>query len=66
MVFILYLNLKKFFKGLFKGFREAIIKFPPTHKFRIDTNFYVPSRMPSYTVFIFKGNFIFSIIIKEG
>uniref|UniRef100_A0A1I8BDS0 IPPc domain-containing protein n=1 Tax=Meloidogyne hapla TaxID=6305 RepID=A0A1I8BDS0_MELHA len=35
--------------GLFKGFREAIIKFPPTHKFRIDSNFYMPSRMPSYT-----------------
>uniref|UniRef100_A0A915PA78 Inositol polyphosphate-related phosphatase domain-containing protein n=1 Tax=Meloidogyne floridensis TaxID=298350 RepID=A0A915PA78_9BILA len=35
--------------GLFKGFREAIIKFPPTHKFRIDSNFYMPSRVPSYT-----------------
>jgi len=44
--------MRKLILGLFKGFREAIIKFPPTHKFRIDSNFYMPSRVPSYTVFL--------------
>uniref|UniRef100_A0A914H3N1 Inositol polyphosphate-related phosphatase domain-containing protein n=1 Tax=Globodera rostochiensis TaxID=31243 RepID=A0A914H3N1_GLORO len=36
-------------KGLFEGFCEGIIRFPPTHKFLIGTNLYVPNRMPSYT-----------------
>lgn len=37
-------------QGLFKGFREAVVKFPPTHKFRIGTSLYMHNRMPSYTV----------------
>ncbi|KAH7724566.1 Endonuclease/Exonuclease/phosphatase family protein [Aphelenchoides avenae] len=38
-------------KGLvFEGFREPVIKFPPTHKFINGTNRYAHHRVPSYTV----------------
>ncbi|KAL3122894.1 hypothetical protein niasHT_010294 [Heterodera trifolii] len=36
-------------KGLFDGFREGIVRFPPTHKFLIGSSTYVANRMPSYT-----------------
>ncbi|CCW45977.1 Inositol polyphosphate-related phosphatase domain-containing protein [Caenorhabditis elegans] len=33
----------------FTDFKEAPIKFPPTHKFEPDTDNYVPKRIPSFT-----------------
>ncbi|CAD6198840.1 unnamed protein product [Caenorhabditis auriculariae] len=37
-------------KGIaFKEFAEAPIRFPPTHKFIVESDEYVPKRIPSYT-----------------
>lgn len=36
-------------KEAFADFTEAPVRFPPTHKFEPDTDFYVPKRIPSFT-----------------
>jgi hypothetical protein len=37
---------------IFEDFKEGTIRFPPTHKFYMNTNQYVTNRIPSYTVSI--------------
>jgi hypothetical protein len=34
---------------IFENFKEGVIRFPPTHKFYMNTNQYVNNRIPSYT-----------------
>ncbi|EFO21209.2 endonuclease/Exonuclease/phosphatase [Loa loa] len=43
------LTLERCKGNVFKGFNEAYINFPPTHKFILGTNNYVSDRIPSYT-----------------
>ncbi|VDK72940.1 unnamed protein product [Litomosoides sigmodontis] len=43
------LTLERCKGNVFKGFNEAYINFPPTHKFILGTNDYVNNRIPSYT-----------------